>query len=146
MLLLIKCLYSLLKIKTECIEIKTGAFALDYISSTDGQVMKLRFRTYERGNKKANIKHRSKGDSSSVTARMCFFTFSHGFFPRSAEGIRRFEWCPDTGWARRRRIPRDSGTDSCSREAAACSTAKNCNIRGPYFIYSLVYESELRVI
>ncbi len=29
--------------------------------------------------------------------------------------------------------------------SSCVSTAKNCNIRGPYFIYSLVYESELSV-
>ncbi len=52
MILLIKCLYSLLKIKTECIEIKTGAFALDYISSTDGQVMKLHSIAYVSGRMK----------------------------------------------------------------------------------------------
>ncbi len=101
---------------------------------------------YERGNKKASVKHRSKWDASSVT--MCFFlqrcTFNHGFFPRSSEGIRRFEWCPDTGWARRRRIPRDSDRFLFPRSSCV-STAKNCNTNMTLFIYSVVYDWKWRV-
>ncbi len=98
---------------------------------------------YERGNKKASVKHRSKWDASSVN-RMCFFlqrcTFNHGFLPKI---LRRYKkiWMMS-----RYRLSAAKTYSSGLRDrflfprSSCVSTAKNCNTNMTWFIYSVVYD------